>query len=189
MKWPALVAIAVALAMDAFAVAVVTGATVQGLTKRHYFRLSFHFGIFQAGLFAAGWLSGFAIHNVVRAFDHWLAFTILFIVGVNVIRQSFGSNTDARRSMSDPTSGFQLVTLSVATSIDAFAVGLSLAMVNSSLTLAAMTVGITAAAFTIAGMILGKQIGSLWGRWVEVLGGLTLVAVGAKILLDHLQAF
>lgn len=188
MNWLNLLAIAVALAMDAFAVAIVTGITLQTLTRRHLFRLAFHFGLFQAGMFAGGWFLGTAIQRVIAVYDHWIAFVLLLGVGGNIIRQSLAAEEERARNTVDPTSGVQLVLLSFATSIDALAVGLSLALVSSSMTLAALVVGFAAAAFTVTGMLLGSRIGQLWGRRVELLGGVILVGIGLRIVWEHVFA-
>lgn len=185
MSWFSLLAIAFALALDAFAVATVAGLTIGVLTGRHLFRLSFHFGIFQAGMLAAGWAMGTAIHRLVASVDHWIAFILLLLVGGNVIREALREGKD--RAPRDPTSGWQLVFLSIATSVDALAVGLSLAILGAPITMAAAVVGLTATALTLVGMALGRRIGALWGRRVEVFGGLILIAIGCKLLWDHLR--
>lgn len=187
MSWFSLLAIGIALAMDAFAVAIVTGLTLKALTNRHLFRLGFHFGIFQAGMLAAGWYAGSAVQSLVAASDHWVAFILLLAVGGNIIRNAFRPE-GVSHSGGDPTSGWQLVMLSFATSIDAFAVGLSLAIIGTAITLAALVVGLTAAVFTLTGMVLGRRIGAFWGRRVEMLGGIILIAIGIKIVWDHVKA-
>ncbi len=176
-------AIAVALAMDAFAVAIVTGLTLGAITRRHLFRLGFHFGLFQAAMLALGWFAGTAVRDLVHASDHWIAFILLLLVGGNIIRESFRDGDKPRNG--DPTRSWQLVVLSFATSIDALAVGLSLAMIGTTITIAALVVGLTAAALTLIGMLLGRRIGEFWGRRVEFAGGLILIAIGEKIVLDH----
>ncbi len=188
MSWFSLLAIAVALAMDAFAVAVVTGLTLKTLTNRHLFRLAFHFGIFQSGMFAAGWYLGSAIQRLIAASDHWIAFILLLLVGGNIIRGSVAGEERRSRPAPDPTSGWSLVLLSFATSIDALAVGLSIALIGTSITAAAFAVGLTAAAFTVTGMMLGRRIGQMWGRRVEMLGGIILITIGLKIVWDHVVA-
>jgi putative Mn2+ efflux pump MntP len=182
-----MLAIAIALAMDAFAVAIVTGLTVRHLTNHHFFRLAFHFGIFQSGMFAGGWFFGNAIHDVVERFDHWIAFLLLALVGVNIIRGSFSGDPGPAHASTDPTTGWQLVMLSFATSMDALVVGFSVAMVNTLVTATALAIGLTTAAFTLTGMLLGHRIGRLWGRRVEVIGGAILILIGSKILWDHLS--
>ncbi len=184
--WFSLLAIAVALALDAFAVAIVTGLRLQPLTGRHLFRLGFHFGLFQAGMLVAGWSIGSGVQKLIVASDHWVAFALLLAVGGNIIRNSVRAEGPARPA--DPTSGWQLVMLSLATSIDALAVGLSLALIGTSITPVALVVGLTAAVFTLVGMVLGRRIGAWWGRRVELLGGIILIAIGLKIVWDHVHA-
>ncbi len=186
MGWLSLLALACALAMDAFAVAIVTGLTVSPLGRRHVLRLAFHFGLFQALMPALGWLAGSAVHRHVAAFDHWVAFVLLAFVGARMIRGAFHSKRDGRGASSDPTSGWTLLALSVATSIDALAVGLSLGVVGARIVLPAIVIGVVAAAFTAVGMLLGRRIGSAWGDRVEVIGGVVLIGIGVQILLKHL---
>ncbi len=177
MSWFSLLGIAVALAVDAFAVALVAGLSVEALTKRRLFRLSFHFGLFQAMMLASGWLCGKVLYHLVAGFANWVAFALLFFVGANIIRQAFHGADEARTPL-DPTKGWQLIFLSFATSIDALAVGLSLAMLGVSIAVAAALVGFVATLLTLLGMHLGNRASALWGKRVEVLGGLILIAIG-----------
>jgi putative Mn2+ efflux pump MntP len=186
MDWVNITAIAVALAMDAFAVAVVTGLTVKPLTKRHVFRLSFHFGLFQFLMPIIGWAAGNAIQKRIVEFDHWVAFGLLSFIGGKMFWSALGGERPERKSANDPTSGWQLVLLSIATSIDALAVGLSLGLIGSAILKPALIIGFVAAGFTIVGMALGRRIGSVWGKRVEIAGGLILIAIGVKIVVDHL---
>jgi len=187
MGWLSLLALAVALAMDAFAVAIVTGLTLKLLTRRHIFRLAFHFGLFQALMPIMGWAAGTAVHKYIAAFDHWVAFALLAFVGGRMVWGALHGEEDGK-TPSDPTTGWQLLLLSVATSIDALAVGLSLAMIDSPIVVPAVVIGLVAAAFTAGGMVLGRRIGSIWGKRVEVFGGLILIGIGVKIVLEHLLA-
>lgn len=174
--------------MDAFAVAVVAGLTLESLTRRHVFRLSFHFGLFQGLMPTIGWVAGVAVHRYLAAFDHWVAFGLLAFVGGRMIYSAaFGGGQDAKPS-ADPTRGWSLVILSVATSIDALAVGLSLALLGSTILVPVLVIGVVAAGFTIAGMYLGRRIGSAWGRKVEILGGIILIGIGIKIVVQQLAA-
>jgi putative Mn2+ efflux pump MntP len=186
MGWPSLLALACALAMDAFAVSVVAGLTLERLTRRHVFRLAFHFGLFQALMPAIGWSAGSVLRRSIAAFDHWVAFALLAAVGGRMIRDALRAQPGHPRSSGDPTSGWSLLALSVATSIDALAVGLSLGVVGAPILVPALVIGLVAAAFTGVGMLLGRQIGALWQKRVEVAGGLILVGIGGKILLEHL---
>jgi len=188
MGWLGLLALAVALAMDAFAVAIVTGLTLTSMTRRHVFRLAFHFGLFQALMPVIGWLAGSSVHEYIAAFDHWIAFGLLGFVGGKMLWGGAHEDLGEGPAGSDPTSGWSLLVLSVATSIDALAVGLSLAMVGAAIVVPALVIGLVAAAFTAVGMVLGRRIGALWGKRVEVLGGLILIGIGIKILAEHLLA-
>lgn len=187
MGWLSLLVVAVALAMDAFAVAVVTGLTLVPLTRRHVVRLAVHFGAFQAMMPVLGWLAGRAVHRYIADFDHWVAFALLAFVGIKMLCESRDRDS-ARRPSSDPTTGWTVIVLSVATSLDALGVGLSLAMIGSKILLPALVIGLVAASLTAAGMGLGRRIGSLWGKRVEALGGLILIGIGVKIVLEHLRA-
>jgi putative Mn2+ efflux pump MntP len=187
MGWFSLFAVALALAMDAFAVAIVAGLTLSPMTKRHVFRLSFHFGLFQALMPLIGWAAGTAVYKYIADFDHWVAFGLLSFVGGRMILGSLRGDEEAR-SGRDPTSGWDLVILSVATSIDALAIGLSLAMIGSRILFPALVIGVVAGVITVLGMVLGRKIGALWGRRVEAAGGVVLIAIGIRILLQHLVA-
>ncbi len=187
MGWFGLLAVALALAMDAFAVAIVAGLTLSPMTKRHVFRLSFHFGLFQALMPLIGWTAGTAVYRYIADFDHWVAFGLLSFVGGRMILSSLHGDEEARAGR-DPTSGWDLVILSVATSIDALAIGLSLAMIGSRILFPALVIGVVAGVITVLGMVLGRKIGTLWGRRVEAAGGVVLIAIGIRILLQHITA-
>jgi len=170
-----LLGIAVALAMDAFAVALGAGLTLERLTGRHLFRLGFHFGLFQALMPVVGWLAGLTVQRWIAAYDHWVAFGLLAFVGGKMIYEALHDGGD-EAAASDPTRGLSLVFLSVATSIDALAVGLTLAMLGVDIWLPSLVIGLVAGLLTVAGMLLGRRIGAAWGPRVEVFGGLVLIA-------------
>jgi len=183
MGWITIFGISLALAMDAFAVALAAGAVLNPLTRRHLFRLGFHFGLFQALMPIVGWLIGMAVQKWISAYDHWIAFVLLAFVGGKMIREAFDEEKD--KAVSDPTRGLTMVMLSVATSIDALAVGLSLALLRVSVWLPAAVIGLVAGVLTLLGMMLGRRLGNNWGKRVEVCGGLVLCIIGLKILLEH----
>ena len=180
-----LFAIALALAMDAFAVALGAGLHLPRLTGRHLFRLGFHFGLFQALMQIVGWLAGLTVQRWIVAFDHWIAFGLLAYVGGKMLWEALHKKDD-EAGTSDPTRGWSLVVLSVATSIDALAVGLTLALLNISVWYPALVIGLVAGVMTMAGMLLGRRLGRAWGPRVEILGGLILLGIGFKILFEHL---
>jgi putative Mn2+ efflux pump MntP len=176
--------VAVALAVDAFAVAMTAGVNLPRITFRHTFRLSWHFGFFQAMMNVAGWLTGLSFRRVIEGFDHWVAFILLAIVGLRMIREAFGEDGQKR---SDPTRGKTLVMLSVATSMDALAVGLSFSILRISIWFPSLIIGITALLLTATGLYLGRVVGaaSKLGGKVEAAGGLVLLGIGLRILIEH----
>ena len=178
-----LLGIALALAMDAFAVALAAGALLYPASGRQQFRLGFHFGLFQALMPIAGWLAGMTIQHAIRDYDHWIAFVLLGFVGGKMIYEAFKDEED--RNPNDPTRGLTLVMLSIATSIDALAVGLTLAMLGIEVWFPALVIGLVAGAMTLLGMRLGGRIGAFWGRRVEIFGGIVLISIGLKILIEH----
>ena len=187
MSFFAILAIALALAMDAFAVSVSAAATLPVITWRHYFRLSFHFGLFQFLMPVIGWFLGVSVHSYIEAWDHWIAFGLLSLVGVNMLREAWSGEEEEAGAGGDPSRGLQLIMLAVATSIDALAVGLSFAMINVSVWWPAAVIGIVCAAVTAAGVKLGRMLGStsLSGNRAAILGGLVLIGIGVKILVEH----
>jgi len=184
MDLPTIFGLALALAMDAFAVALGAGLTLPRLTGRHLFRFSFHFGLFQAMMPVLGWLAGRELRDLIQSYDHWVAFVLLAIVGGRMCYGAWQEQTE-EKAQQDPTRGWSLVILSVATSIDALAVGLTLAMLGSPIVVPALIIGLVCALLTLVGMYLGRKIGDHWGPRVEFGGGLVLLAIGLKILLEH----
>lgn len=179
-------AIAFGLAMDAFAVSLGLGFSIKNITPRQAFRLALHFGLFQFFMPILGWTAGENILRFIRHYDHWVAFGLLLVVGVKMILESFPKETNRKINDFDPTRGISLLILSLATSIDALAVGLSLSMLRIKIFFPAMTIGIIAFLMTLAGTKLGPLFGRIAGRRAELLGGLILIGIGIKILIDHL---
>lgn len=181
-----LAGLALALAMDAFAVALGTGAVLKRLTGRHLFRLGFHFGLFQALMPVIGWLAGQTVIQWVEAWDHWIAFCLLALIGGRMILEAL--NPEEKSDDRDPTKGLSLVLLSIATSIDALAVGFSLSVIGVSIWLPSLVIGLVAGVLTVVGMLMGGRIGDRWGSRVEIFGGAILICIGLKILAEHLIA-
>lgn len=178
--------IAVALAVDAFAVAMATGAILPQVGFRHTFRLAWHFGLFQAGMNVLGWIAGLTVQGYIEKVDHWLAFGLLAFVGGHMIYEALGVG-DSEKTVSDPTRGKTMVLLSVATSIDALAVGLSFSLLNLNIWFPAAIIGVTATILTAAGLHLGHFVGSRskLGPASEVVGGIVLIGIGVNILRQH----
>ena len=179
-------AIALALAMDAFAVALGSSTVLGRPTARHYFRLAFHFGLFQALMPVLGWLAGTVVADHVGRWGPWIALGLLAAVGLNMIRQAVFDGDERPRA--DPTRGLSLVVLSVATSIDALAVGVSFALLDAGIWIACLVIGLVAAALTCLGLFLGSRLGRRYGRVTEVVGGLLLVAIGIRIVVENVVA-
>ncbi|HPZ07826.1 MAG TPA: manganese efflux pump MntP family protein [Candidatus Eremiobacteraeota bacterium] len=176
--------IAFALAMDAFAVAISTGIILKQITFRQFFRLSFHFGFFQFLMPVIGWLAGLTVQEIIRSYDHWIAFLLLLFIGIKMIYEAFHEEYEDKNP--DPTKGLNLVVLSVATSIDALAVGFSLALLRIDIWFPSLLIGIVAMIMTFLGMNLGKKVGLFFGKRISIMGGIILCIIGIKILISHI---
>jgi putative Mn2+ efflux pump MntP len=179
-----LLLVAVGLAMDVFAVSLGVGTTGLAASVRPVFRLSFHFGLFQALMTLLGWLAGSAVEPLIVGVDHWVAFGLLAFVGLRMIRSGLSGEDGVPRG--DPSRGGTLVLLSLATSLDALAVGLSLAVLRVDILLAALVIGLVSAGLGVTGVLIGNRISQRFGKRMEILGGLLLVGIGARLLLAHL---
>lgn len=176
--------ISIGLAMDAFAVSLGIGTAGQIPSLRGKIRLAAHFGIFQAGLTALGWLAGETIVHYVKGFDHWIAFALLAYVSFNLIRSGLETNGNAFNQ--DPSTGRILVILSLATSIDAFAVGLSIAFLKVPVLLSILMIGIVALVLSGVGLFSGIRLGKTFGKRMEILGGLILLGIGIRVVITHI---
>ncbi len=180
-------AVAFALAMDAFAVSVGISLRPEGLTTRQAFRMAFHFGFFQFMMPLLGWQATQSILlDLIEPFDHWVAFGLLFIIASKMIFECFRMKKDNQKNRADPTEGFSILMLSIATSIDALAVGMSLAALQVTILYPAVIIGIIAFLMTFLGTRIGPLLGRLVGRGAELLGGLILILIGIKIICEHL---
>lgn len=180
-----IIAIALGLAMDAFAVSIAVGSRLKRLSFRPLFRLSFHFGLFQFIMPIIGWSIGSRIEHLIKAFDHWVAFGLLFYIGAKMIYESI-TKGENEKQLSDPTRKWSLVILSIATSIDALAAGLSIALLGIDIWFISLVIGLVACVMTAIGMTFGRKLGSRFGKRMEFLGGLVLIGIGAKIIIDHI---
>ena len=185
--WEILI-IAVGLSMDAFAVALGASASQRAVGARATFRLSFHFGLFQCLMPICGWMLGTTVAPLIASIDHWIAFALLGFVGVRMIRSGLASQPaqDAGAGgRKDPSRGLTLVVLSIATSIDALAVGLSLAMLGSGIWYASVIIGLVTGTLSLIAIRLGSRIGRAFGPRMEVVGGMMLLGIGLRILVVH----
>jgi len=179
-----ILAVAVALAMDAFAVSIAAGIKLGCVTGGQTFRLAFHFGFFQFMMPVIGWFLGASMGTIIKSTDHWIAMGLLGFIGGKMIYEAF-NQFRASKLPGDPTKGVYLYGLSIATSIDALAVGISLGVLNQAIWYPSIIIGIVAAAFTVLGIRLGCRIGMQFSKNMEILGGIILIAIGVKIVLDH----
>lgn len=171
------------MAMDAFAVSLGSGIKI-GPGPRPIFRIAFHFGLFQAILPVVGWLFGNTIEPYVKGVDHWVAFGLLAFVGLRMMRSGFSKEEE--KIVKDPSRGWTMVMLSIAVSIDALAVGLSLAFLGVNIWTPALIIGLVTGALSLAGLRMGNEVGKRFGKSVEVLGGLVLIGIGIKIVTSHM---
>jgi putative Mn2+ efflux pump MntP len=184
MSFVEIVIVAVGLAMDAFAVSLGTGTTEHVKGLRAAVRMSFHFGLFQALMPVIGWFLGTRILSLIASFDHWVAFGLLAFVGIRMLRS--GVDPDPGATQADPSRGAMLVILSVATSIDALAVGLSLAVLGITIWYPVVVIGVVTAALSFIGSRLGRRLGVRFGKYMELAGGGVLILIGFRVLLSHL---
>jgi putative Mn2+ efflux pump MntP len=179
----AILFIALGLAMDAFAVSITSGFTTKQLKVNHAFRLAAFFGLFQAIMPVIGWLAGFGLRDFISGIDHWIAFGLLSIIGVKMILESTKMSPDKKI---DPLNIYVLLMLSIATSIDALAVGLTLSVLNISIITPAIIIGIITFLLSFIGVFIGDRFGHFFENKIEALGGLILIGIGIKILIEHL---
>lgn len=174
--------VAIALGCDAFAVGM--GVGTRFCSPRQIFRLAFHFGLFQFLMPLLGWLLGVSIVGIASRWGPWVAFALLLFIGGRMIHESLRPETSHEaENCPDPTRGLNLVMLSLATSMDALGVGFSLGMLQQSLLYPAACIGVTACAMTWAAMVLGNRLSMAFGRRMETIGGLILIAIGIRLLL------
>jgi putative Mn2+ efflux pump MntP len=179
-----IVFVAVGLGVDAFSVAIGIGAANTKRSWAPVLRLAGAFGLFQFAMPLAGWLAGLTVVNIIGGFDHWIAFVLLAFIGGKMIWD--GCKNESEEGKADQTRGLPLLLLSIATSIDALAVGFSFSILKVSILFPAAIIGIVCFLMTTIGMIFGKALAKYFGKKVEIFGGIVLIAIGVKILIDHI---
>lgn len=179
--------IAVGLAMDAFAVSVVSGSVFKNMCVRCALRMAFFFGAFQAVMPLLGYLAGNTIAGYVVDYDHWVAFGLLVLIGAKMIYEAFKIEAIEERAQ-DPSCPVTLVMLSVATSIDALAVGVTLSLITQHIISAVILIGLITFGLSFAGYKIGKKMGHFFENKIEIIGGLILIAIGIKIMVSHVLA-
>ncbi len=178
-----LLLVGVSLAMDATAVSICKGLSMKKLSGKKAMIIALYFGIFQALMPAIGYVLGVSFKNFVESIDHWIAFILLLVIGVNMIVETLKSDNE---TSNDKVDFKTMLPLAIATSIDALAVGITLAFLNVNFILAIISFGLITFALSILGVIIGHKFGSKYGNIANIVGGIILILIGTKILLEHL---
>lgn len=174
--------LAVGLSMDAFAVSICKGLSVQRLKPKHCLIAGLYFGGFQAGMPLLGYFLGSQFESLITSIDHWIAFVLLGLIGANMIRESFGDPDELDSSFSVRA----MLPLAIATSIDALAIGVTFACLKVEIFSAVSIIGVTTFLFSAAGVKIGNVFGMKFKSKAEFIGGAVLILMGLKILLEHL---
>jgi putative Mn2+ efflux pump MntP len=177
--------ISLSMSMDAFAVCLGAGSSGKASGPRPTFRLAFHFGLFQFIMPVLGWLAGTTLSRYIFSFDHWVAFGLLAFVGGRMIWAGFHPDGEERKN--DPSRGWTMILLSIAVSIDALAVGLSLGVVGVFVWYPAIVIGVVTGLMSLLGLWIGSGLGRRFGKVMEIIGGTVLIGIGVRILVGHLM--
>jgi putative Mn2+ efflux pump MntP len=176
--------------MDAAAVSAARGLATERILTRHVLLVALFFGGFQALMPLCGWFVGGRVGPWVAAWDHWIAFALLGTIGGKMLWEARGADDEAGAKQSDEALfGLRvMLVLALATSVDAFAVGVTLPMLSAPLLLSILTIGITTAVLSAVALYFGRRLGAMLGRRLDMVGGLVLIGLGIKILIEHLSA-
>jgi manganese efflux pump family protein len=188
MSYITILGISTGLSMDAFAVAISYGCSARTVPARYILLISFSFGAFQAFMPVIGWSLGRFFADLISDYDHWVAFILLAYIGLRMIIEGLKNTSE---SASCATDEFQmdfkrLFVLSIATSIDALAAGLSLSILGYEIIVPAMIIGVTTFIFSFTGVRMGCRLHNIFGRKMEILGGVILIAIGLKLIIEHM---
>ncbi|MCK4886305.1 MAG: manganese efflux pump [Planctomycetes bacterium] len=183
MSFLTILIIAAALAMDAFSVSIATGAAYKKTGNLNALKMAFFFGAFQAVMPIIGWLAGLSFRKYIESFDHWIAFALLAAVGGKMIYEAIF--TKQKQQKNNPMTLTLLLVLSIATSIDALAVGITFSLIAESIAKAVIVIGLVTFAFSYIGVFIGEKLGHFFENKMEIAGGLMLLAIGIKILFEH----
>ena len=183
MDLPSVVLIGIGLAMDAFAVSICKGLAMKDPKVKAMAVIGLWFGFFQAFMPIIGYYLGESFYQYIADYDHWIAFILLLLIGLNMIRESFSSEDEGI----DDSLGIKIMfLLAVATSIDALVVGITFAMDGSDILIPALIIGVITFSLSVVGVKIGSTVGDRFGRKAELAGGMILILIGLKILLEHL---
>lgn len=178
--------IGVGLSADAFSVSVCKGLNMRKLNMVHAYVIALFFGAFQAIMPLIGYLLGTSFSQYIETFDHWIAFALLAFIGGKMVIEAIKEKDGEEEEKTDTLKIGELVVLAVATSIDALAVGITFAFLNVSIYFAILIIGVTTFALSLGGVLLGNRFGAKYKNKAEIAGGVILILIGLKILLEHL---
>jgi manganese efflux pump family protein len=184
----AILLLALGLAMDATAVSAARGLSVPAIRARHVLLVAAFFGGAQALMPVIGWLLGARIGPRVQAWDHWIAFVLLAFIGGKMLWEARGDDSGDGETTVDHFAWSSMFVLAIATSIDALAVGITLPMLNAPFALSVATIGVVTALLSAAGLFAGRRFGAMLGKRLDLAGGVVLIGLGVKILIEHLMA-
>lgn len=184
MNFFTLLLLSIGLSFDTFAVSVSSGLLKKEIIFTQAVRIAFFFAFFQAAMPVIGWLGGISIKGIIEPFDHWIAFSLLVLIGLRMIIESF---KDKEEKTLNPTDIKFIIGMAIATSIDALVVGVSFAIVEVNIILALFLIGSVTFLASMLGILCGKKSGAKLGKRMEVLGGLILIGIGVKILVEHMS--
>ncbi len=179
-----IILIAIGLAMDAFAVSVCKGLSMKKISIKKLLIIALYFGIFQALMPVIGYFLGESFENLVTSIDHWIAFILLLFIGINMLKEAFGKSEDDNKN--DDTGFKTMIILGLATSIDALAVGITFAFLEINIFVIATIIGVITFIISAIGVVIGNKFGDKYEKKAEILGGVILILIGIKILLEHL---
>lgn len=180
-----IILVGVSLAMDAFAVSTCKGLSMPKINYKHALIIALFFGVFQAVMPLIGWLLGSAFEKYITTFDHWIAFGLLLILGIKALVDAIRDKDDDKNE--EYKLDFkELTVLAIATSIDALAVGVTFAFLQVSLALSVSLIGVITFVLCLIGVMIGNKFGSKWKKPASIAGGVVLILMGVKILLEHL---
>lgn len=178
-----LLAIGIGLAMDAFAVAICKGLAMKKMNWKSAVVVALYFGLFQAGMPVIGYFLGTTLSGLVESVDHWIAFGLLVIIGAKMIWDALSDEPDKRNDKVDMKT---MLVLAIATSIDALAVGVTFAFLEVSIVWAVVIIGVVTFVLSLVGVKVGNKFGKKFQGKAELVGGIILIIIGVKILLEHL---
>ena len=175
--------IGIGLAMDAFAVSICKGLSMKKMNWKNVVIIALYFGVFQALMPLIGYFLGMTFESIVTTFDHWVAFSLLTLIGGGMIKESFDDEDDKKNDKVDFKT---MVVLAIATSIDALAIGITFAFFDVNIVLAVSIIGIITFIISVLGVKIGNRFGDKYQNKAQLMGGIILVLLGFKILLEHL---